>query len=157
MEAWRKCSVCKTAIQYNKIYFKCSLSSCNRKIAPTQFCSVTCWDVHQSILNHKSAGADEYRSPKSAEVDPDKVGVPRRVLVRPKGPSDSGNQVAAGSFEKDVLIVVSKLKKYVNDRSGLNTSADVTEALSDIVRRECDKAIQKAHQAERKTLMARDF
>ena len=57
----------------------------------------------------------------------------------------------------DILIVASKLKKYVAARSGLKTSDGVMNALSDIVRDACDEAIKGAHEAERKTVLDRDF
>ena len=57
----------------------------------------------------------------------------------------------------DILVVVSKLKSYVRSRSGMNTSGNVAPALSDILRRLCDQAIEKARDAGRKTVMDRDF
>ncbi len=61
------------------------------------------------------------------------------------------------SDSKDVLIVVSKLKNYVRDQSGMNTSGNVPEALSDIIRSLCDQAIARARSDGRKTVMDRDF
>ena len=58
---------------------------------------------------------------------------------------------------KDVLVVVSKLKAYIKAKSGMNTSGDVAENLSDKLRRLCDDAIIRARQDGRKTVMARDF
>lgn len=57
----------------------------------------------------------------------------------------------------EILIVVSKLKKYVKDQSQMNTSGNVAPALSDMLRRLCDKAIAKANAEGRKTVMDRDF
>ena len=59
--------------------------------------------------------------------------------------------------ETDVLIVVSKLKKYVRDRSGMNTSDAVTQVLSDHVRELCREAIRQAGQDGRRTVLDRDF
>jgi hypothetical protein len=61
------------------------------------------------------------------------------------------------ALEQDVLVVVSKLKNYIRARSGLNTSGNVASVLSEIVRRECDQAIEKAKSDGRKTVMDRDF
>ena len=58
---------------------------------------------------------------------------------------------------RDVLVVVSKLKAYIKHVSGMNTSDDVIAVLSDRLRELCDDAIVRARQAERKTVMARDF
>jgi hypothetical protein len=37
--------------------------------------------------------------------------------------------------EMDTLVVVSKLKNYIRDASGMNTAGNVAPALSDIIRR----------------------
>jgi histone H3/H4 len=61
------------------------------------------------------------------------------------------------AMSDEILIVVSKLKKYVKDQSEMNTSVNVAPALSDMLRRMCDKAIAKAKAEGRKTVMDRDF
>ncbi|MFM1848526.1 MAG: hypothetical protein RL417_2000 [Pseudomonadota bacterium] len=61
------------------------------------------------------------------------------------------------ALEQEVLVVVSKLKNYIRLKSGLNTSGNVATVLSEIVRRECDQAIEKAKSDGRKTVMDRDF
>lgn len=58
--------------------------------------------------------------------------------------------------DKDVLIVVSKMKKYIKDRSGMNCSDAVADVLSDHVRAICDDAIRMAARDERKTVLDRD-
>jgi histone H3/H4 len=57
----------------------------------------------------------------------------------------------------EVLVVVSKLKKYIKDASEMNTSGSVSDTLSNMIRRMCDKAIQNAKNDGRKTVMDRDF
>ena len=49
------------------------------------------------------------------------------------------------------------MKAYIKARSGMNTSGGVNEALSDLIRKLCDKAIERARADERKTVMDRDF
>jgi histone H3/H4 len=39
----------------------------------------------------------------------------------------------------------------------MNTSEDVNQILSEMIRQECEKAIQQARAEGRKTVMARDF
>jgi hypothetical protein len=58
---------------------------------------------------------------------------------------------------KEVLVVVSKLKNYVREASGMNTSGNVAAKVSDLIRALCDQAIEKARGDGRKTLMDRDF
>ncbi len=142
---WRRCGNCKKEILLGGIYQKCSISSC-RKHA---FCSVGCWDLHSSIMNHKSAWAEEERAPKVAEGSD----APRRRIV---AASSSGKQVKS-NIPTDILIVVSKMKDYVKAKHGMNTSGDVSEVLSQIVRVHIDEAIHKAREEGRKTLMGRDF
>ena len=156
---WRKCIVCKNEISFSAKYYKCSVSSCDKKRAPAQFCSVDCWDVHRSIMSHKSAGADEYHAPSKAKWLEEQAGESKVRLVRKVGESQS-EKTYAGSGDvstEDILIVASKLKAYVKAKSGLNTSADVMPELSSLVRELCDKAIQNSHRDGRKTLMGRDF
>ena len=57
----------------------------------------------------------------------------------------------------DVLIVTSKVKKYVKENSGCNTAGDVAAVLTTAVQRLCDAATDKAKADGRKTVMARDF
>ena len=86
----------------------------------------------------------------------------RRIIPRSDRPgreprSPTIELHAGPDLPKDVLVVVSKLKAYIRARSGMNTSANVNDALSDIIRRCCDEAIRQAAANERKTVMGRDF
>lgn len=57
----------------------------------------------------------------------------------------------------EVLVVASKLKNYIREKSGMNTSAAVMDALSGKIRELCDRAIETARNDGRKTVMDRDF
>lgn len=57
---------------------------------------------------------------------------------------------------KDVLVVASKLKKYIKARSGMNTSDGVLPVLSDHLRRLSILALRHAAQDGRKTVLDRD-
>ena len=59
--------------------------------------------------------------------------------------------------EKEVLVVVSKLKNYIRSVSGMNTAANVAPRLSDAIRGLCNQAIENARNDGRKTVMDRDF
>ena len=59
--------------------------------------------------------------------------------------------------EKEILVVVSKLKQYIRSVSGMNTAGNVAPALSETVRKLCDQAIEKAKTDGRKTVMDRDI
>ena len=58
---------------------------------------------------------------------------------------------------KDILVVVSKMKDYIQKTAGLNTSGTVANVISDRVRALCDEAIRSATTDGRKTVMDRDF
>ncbi len=143
-EFWKKCAVCKKEIGFKKAYQKCSISTCRKQA----FCSVDCWAVHDSVMGHKSAYAEEEFSPATAEDEQR----PRRRIVASSAPSHSST-----NLPMDTLIVVSKLKNYVKAKSGMNTSADVADELSDFVRAIVNFALDEAHKEGRKTLMPRDF
>jgi len=68
--------------------------------------------------------------------------------------SENETQVADGA---EVLVVASKLKNYIKDKAGMNTSAAVMPVLSERVRGLCNQAIEKAKSEGRKTVMDRDF
>ena len=57
----------------------------------------------------------------------------------------------------EVLIVVSKLKKYIKDSGGMNTAGNVADVVSAKIRALCDEAIAAARSDGRKTVKDRDF
>ena len=56
----------------------------------------------------------------------------------------------------DILVVASKVKQYIKEKSQMNTSASTLDALSEVVKKACDEAISKAQADGRKTVMDRD-
>lgn len=152
---WRRCSACKKPIHFDSRYWICNVSTCNRKRTGLAFCSVSCWEVHLPVANHRQAWALERTAPSASEAA---GGAPQakqertRRIVRGTAPKRS--EQAAPT---EVLIVASRLKDYVRARSGFNTSDGVLEPLSDIVRRVCDEAIRNARQEGRKTVLERDI
>ena len=58
---------------------------------------------------------------------------------------------------KEILVVVSKLKKHIRSTTGMSTAANVAPALSNIIRSLCAQAIENAKADRRKTVMNRDF
>lgn len=153
---WRRCSACKEWIGLDTVYFVCSVSTCNRKRTGLVFCTSDCWEVHLPLMNHREAWAEERRSPKTAEeareAPAQKRRAPERRLVRPGAPaSSSGPQVP-----REILIVASRLKAYIQARAGMNTSERALDPLSDIVREVADRAIENARREGRKTVLDRD-
>jgi histone H3/H4 len=167
--------MCKVAIGFEAEYFTCSVSTCNRKRTGLFFCSLACFEAHLPTARHRDAWAETQRSPslaaaraeREAEDDDDEaekteeradlpLAAQRRIVsaARPEAPEAGEERGESGS---DVLIVVSKLKKYVRDRSGMNTSDAVVAILSDHVRDLCREAIRQAGQDGRRTVLDRDF
>jgi len=170
-ETWLKCSACKNPIPYNATHWVCSVSTCNRSRTRLVFCTVSCWDSHVAMLRHRDAWAVEAKAPSKeawekelAENPPEAAPVQAPVPAAPRkvvgaaGPSAaaSAEGVQLADAEREVLIVVSKMKKYIKDRSGMNCSDAVAEVLSEHVRAICDDSIRAAARDDRKTVLDRD-
>ncbi len=184
--SWLRCSACKRDLDYGVAHWVCSVSTCNRHNTNYKFCSVACWDSHVATLRHRDAWAVEARAPsrQAAERDlistaelrppslPPRPAAPapapmvrspssssepaRRVIAPPPAAPAASAVTLEPASDDDILIVVSKLKKYIRDRSGMNTSDSVAEALSGHVRALCDDAIRTAGTDNRRTVLDRD-
>lgn len=162
---WKLCSTCKKEIPFRGLYHACNVSTCNRGHLALAFCSVECWDSHVPLLRHRDAWSLEKNAPSreewQREQSEESLAQERREAraaapapapeARPLPPRD------AVDLPHDVLVVASKLKAYVRARSGMNTSDAVIDVLSDKLRELCDRALERAAQAGRKTLLDRDF
>ena len=76
---WRRCSACKKAIELGAEYWTCNVSTCNRKRTGLVFCSVTCWEVHLPVANHRDA------RPGTALASSKTVGKPSAAAARTVG------------------------------------------------------------------------
>jgi hypothetical protein len=141
---WRYCGSCKKPINLKQNYYACSVSTCKK----TAYCSISCFDEHSPIFRHKDAWALQKQAPSEPEIPSDSSSRIENTRLAP---------TKAQTTPREILIVASKLKDYVRLKSGLNTSQNVLDRLSDMVRILCDQAIERAHNDNRKTLMDRDF
>lgn len=161
---FKKCSTCKAPIFVGAKYYRCSVSTCNRKATALYFCSVPCWDAHVPDARHRDAWAEEEIASAEQQDVPMIEKAQRRIVsgraeVRMDseaaseltGPSDDPN------LPKDILVVVSKLKAYVKAKSEMRTSDGVSDPLSDHLRSICDRAIASARTNQRGTVLARDI
>lgn len=150
---WRKCSSCKKPINFLSKYYVCSVSTCNGQRTGYVFCSVPCFEVHLPGARHKDAAAIEMRAPNKADAQREPT---RKIIASPVSgsPAASSNK---GPIPKDVLIIASRLKDYIQARGDMNTSGNVMDVLSDHVRVITDRAIDQARADGRKTVMDRDF
>jgi histone H3/H4 len=57
----------------------------------------------------------------------------------------------------EVLVVTSKVKKIIREKSGMNTSAETVAVLSQAIEKLCERGIEAAKADGRKTVMARDI
>jgi len=176
-ERWRRCSACKRDIALAAVYWVCSVSTCNRARTALVFCSVDCWEIHLPTERHREAWAVEKRAPKVPDApETAKAGgapgaggaraVPVPGAAATGGPPATGARPGVvvrraaeteASSPTDVLVVASKLKAYIRDGSGFNTSDRVLLVLSDVLRKLCDDAIRSAKRAGRDTVLDRDL
>jgi len=164
-DVWKRCSVCKREIPFQGRYYVCSVSTCNAKRTGLVFCSVDCWDAHLPGARHREgAGAVEERAPSRADAAgtilggeqmPGPARAANKVSASPGDPVPTG--VAHAPGDTDILVVASKVKKYIRDVSGMNTSASTLETLSRCIILLCDQAVKNARADERKTVMDRDI
>ena len=57
----------------------------------------------------------------------------------------------------EVLVVTSKVKKFIKESGGCNTSGETVDVLSKAVEQLCRKGVDSAKADGRKTVMARDI
>src|SRR5262245_31677522 len=132
-ETWRKCNACKNPIRFTTKYWVCSISTCNRPRTGYVFCTVSCWDSHIAEARHRDAWADEKRAPSKESWEAELAASPADPAPPPKptpatpAPAvrrvvgDASPATAAAveghvqlvDAEREILIVVSKLKKYI--------------------------------------------
>ena len=183
MSTWRPCSSCKKPILTSQTYWVCNVSTCNRTRTPFQFCSVACWDAHVPVMNHRSAWCEERRAPSDKELA-GSLPRPGRVDAPPPPPgvgaSRSGRPLSheeqraerleanrrriarsepaePDPADTEVLVVASRLKDYIQRHGDMRVAADSLDVLSDIIRREALRAIERAREDGRKTVKGRDF
>lgn len=149
-EVFRKCSTCKKDIMIGDTFQVCSVSTCRAKATNYAFCSVECWDAHLPIERHRpdSAYALERRASR-AEAEAYKSGEEKKRIIATEPSSSSLS-------EDEILVVVTKVRKYISEKSGMNTSAGVYQVLTERIKKICDRAIEEAKKQNRKTVMDRD-
>jgi histone H3/H4 len=157
---FRLCSSCKTPIPFEASYYRCSVSTCNRARVAYYFCSVPCWDAHVPEQRHRDAWAEPAKAPTRAADAAERAREAPSASAEPAQRRIVDSKVVAkvdAATEKEILVVVSKLKGYIKAKSGFSTSDEVMEALSVHLRRLADRAIESAEADGRKTVMKRDL
>ena len=177
---WKHCNMCKAPIAFGAEYYVCSVSTCNRKRTGLLFCSLPCFEAHLPTARHRDAWAERETAPTRAEWQAalaSEAGAGESAASNPPRPTEAragegrapearrvvspaGTSSAASPEPEDateVLVVVSKLKKYVRDWSGMNTSDAAMAILSDHLRELCREAIRQAGVDGRRTVLDRDF
>ncbi len=171
---WRKCTTCKNPIGFGQKYWICSVSTCNRIRTDLVFCDLRCFDAHVPVLNHRDAGAFEKRAPAKganptvgtrspAATSPGAKPGASLGVISAKPPNASLPQARPAAVAADraddseILVVVSKVKKYIRDRSEMNTSEGAMDVLSRMIRILADQGIASATKNGRKTVLDRDL
>jgi histone H3/H4 len=159
---WKVCSSCKKELPFESQYYLCSVSTCQRKRTGLYFCSPACFEAHLPMMRHRDAWAEVAKAPTRAqaaaeaaaereEQETPENGEAKRRIVAPAAVT------AAYDSTDEVLVVVSKLKKFIRDQSGMNTSDTVVGVLSRHLRELSIQALRVAAADSRKTVMDRDF
>jgi hypothetical protein len=174
-ESWRRCSACKNGIPFGADHFVCNVSTCNRPRTGLVFCSVSCWETHVPVMNHRESWAVEKKAPTreawlreqsaaaggAAPVKPSApVPPPTRapgVMASMPTPRPAESRPAPSAGGREVLVVASKLKAYVKAISDMNTSDGVLEPLSDWLRGLASEAVRNAERDGRRTVLERDI
>ncbi|CAN5344566.1 hypothetical protein BH11MYX1_BH11MYX1_36240 [soil metagenome] len=179
-ETWLKCTACRNPIPFGATHQVCSVSTCNRPRNPMVFCTVSCWDSHVADARHREAWAVEARAPSKAAWEADREHHPApapapmvaaapvvRRVVGDVGSAPVATPTASTSspagvhlaevVDRDMLVVVSKMKKYIKDRSGMSCADAVGDVLSEHLRAICDESIRAAGRAERKNVLEREM
>lgn len=160
---WKVCSICKKELPFEGQYYLCSVSTCQRKRTGLYFCSPACFEAHLPMMRHRDAWAEQAKAPTRAqaeaaeraereEVEVAENNEPKRRIVTPVAVA-----AATPDANDDVLVVVSKLKKFIRDQSGMNTSDSVVPLLSRHLRELSIQALRVAAADNRKTVLDRDF
>src|ERR1041385_4885633 len=153
---FRRCTTCKDPILFEARYYLCSVSTCNRKRMTLVFCSVGCWDAHQADARHRDAFAEEATAPTRATWERE-TNEERARAEREPAQTAAELHAVPGRVTRDVLVVGTRFKAYVQGRAGMSTSDRAFGVLSDHVRALLDRAIAAAARDGRKTVMDRDI
>jgi len=167
---WKRCSSCKKEIHFASTYYVCSVSTCTKKRTGFAFCSVECWETHLPLMRHREAWAVEETAPTArewAEQQASEGGAPVGGEDKPDKPATAAPQrrrvVGTKAYDTpagapvEVLVIASRLKHYIREVHGLNTSDAVMDVLSEHLRQLANRAAEAAKEAERKTVLDRDL
>ncbi len=119
------------------------------------------------MMNHRESWAEERTAPSKQKFLAESQGLSESPPVAKAPPENPGFAKTAGSisvaplapsdWNDEILVVASKVKSYIREVSGMNTSDRVMQILSYQVRQWADEAIAKARTQGRQTVMDRDI
>lgn len=166
---WKRCSSCKKEIHFASTYYVCSVSTCTKKRTGFAFCSVECWETHLPMMRHRESWAVEETAPTAREWAEQQTSEGGASV----GPEEKADKPAAAPMRRrvvgtkaydtppgapvEVLVVASRFKHYLREVHGLHTSDAVMDVLSEHLRQLANRAAEAAKQADRKTVLDRDF
>lgn len=149
---WRRCSTCKKELPFAAAYWTCNVSTCTRPRTGLAFCSVNCFDAHLPTLRHRDAWAEEQTAPRREEWERQ-----QREQAAAAAAGTAAPRARPAGSRGEVLVIASRLKDYIRNKSGMNTSDAVLDVLSDKLRALCDDAVARARADGRMTVMERDL
>jgi len=63
--AYAICAICKAEIPWGGSWYRCTVSTCNRKRFQLKFCKPECWDAHLPEARHRDPAYEEQQAPYS--------------------------------------------------------------------------------------------
>lgn len=163
---WKKCGTCSREISFGSKYYVCSVSTCGERRIGMNFCSVACWDTHRALMRHRGdAGAVEMTAPtreravrdaqaEQAGMRSESAGGKRKWATLKR---DVASRRPSDVDEGEILVVASRVKAYIRERSGMNTGASTMRELTKHIVRLCHRGIENARREGRKTVLDRDI
>lgn len=111
------------------------------------------------MMRHRESWAEQETAPTREQAEAQAATSQAETQSNPAGPERrriAAPTTTAEPEESEVLVVASKLKKFIRNRSGMNTSDGVMNALSDHLREVAVEALRAAARDGRKTVLERD-
>ena len=115
------------------------------------------------MMRHRDAWAEQATAPTraqalaAAEAEAAESEAQRNAAAKSRAVATSVGARAPAIDDGEVLVVISKLKKFIRDQSGMNTSDNITSVLSRHLRELSVQALRVAAADGRKTVFDRDF
>lgn len=121
---FKKCSTCKTPIEFGRKYYRCSVSTCQHKRKGFHFCSVQCWDGHLGFANHREAWAEETTAPTEAQYQAQESASTSSPRTSSRKVVGTSNPLTAGVSYREPSRPQTFLRRRGGEQSSLSSSQE---------------------------------